>query len=231
MLIDVSGVRKHYGGLRPLRVNALQVGEADRLVLRGFDAQASEMFSLLLTGAAVPDEGRITVAGRDTRDIATDTEWLASLDVFGLVTSRAVLLDALSLEANLAMPFTLSLDPIPAGIRRTVAALADEVGLGRARLADPVQRLAAGDRVRAHLARALAVSPRVLLLEHVTAALVADEAARLGRDLAAIGQARGLAWLAMTEDDAFAGALGSASLALDAASGELRAPTRRWTEW
>ena len=48
----------------------------------------------LVTGAAVPDEGAVVVAGRDTRDIATDTEWLASLDRFGIVTDRAVLLDA-----------------------------------------------------------------------------------------------------------------------------------------
>ncbi|PKP96140.1 MAG: hypothetical protein CVT74_17925, partial [Alphaproteobacteria bacterium HGW-Alphaproteobacteria-13] len=118
--------------------------------------------------------------GRDTRDIATDTEWLTALDLFGMVTSRAVLLDTMTIEANLALPFTLSIDPVPEEIRRAVADLADEVGLGRERLSAAVQSLTPADRVRLHLARALAVTPQVLVLEHVTASLTpADATARL----------------------------------------------------
>lgn len=231
MLIEVTGVRKHYGALRPLRVNALQLRDGDRLALRGFDAQAAEMFSLLLTGAALPDEGHITVAGQDTRAIATDSDWLVSLDVFGMVTGRAVLLDTLTLEANLALPFTLSIDPVPEEIRRTVADLADEVGLGRERLSAAVHSLSASDRVRVHLARALAVSPKVLLLEHATAPLTPDEATRLGENLATIADDRGLAWIALSEDDAFMAALGGTTLKLDAATGDVKPHRPGWKIW
>lgn len=231
MLINIAGVRKHFGGLRPLRINALQLQPSERITMRGLDAQAAEMLSLLVTGAALPDEGTIAVAGRDTRDIATDTEWLVSLDLFGLVTNRAVLLDTLTLEANLALPFTLSIDPIPEEVRRAVAALADEVGLGRERLSASVQSLSAADRVRVHLARALAVSPQVLILEHVTAALEPDEAASLGRTLANIADDRSLAWIAISEDDAFVKALGSPVLALEPGSGDVKPFTQRYTSW
>lgn len=230
-LVTLAGVRKQYGGLRPLRVNALQVRRAERVTLRGLDAQAAEMFFLLLTGAALPDEGAVAIAGRDTRDIATDTEWLTSLDVFGMVTARAVLLDTLTLEANLALPFTLSIDPVPEEVRRAVADLADEVGLGRERLSASVQSLLPADRVRVHLARALATSPQVLLLEHITAPLPPAEGAALGRSLAAIADDRGLAWIAITEDDGFADALGGAVLKLDAASGDLAPAGRKWRLW
>jgi hypothetical protein len=49
------------------------------------------MFVHLVTGAALPDEGVVSIAGRDTRAISTDTEWLRSLDQFGIrhATSRA----------------------------------------------------------------------------------------------------------------------------------------------
>lgn len=231
MLIDVTGVRKHYGGLRPLRINTLQVQLAERVTLRGFDAQAAEMLSLMVTGAALPDEGTITVAGRDTRDIATDTEWLLSLDLFGLVTNRAVLLDTLTLEANLALPFTLSIDPIPEEVRRAVAALADEVGLGRERLSASVQSLSAADRVRVHLARALAVSPQVLILEHITAALEPGDSASLGQTLVNIADDRSLAWMAISEDDAFVKALGGTVLALEPGSGDVKPFTQRYTSW
>jgi ABC-type methionine transport system ATPase subunit len=231
MLIEITGVRKHYGGLRPLRINTLQVQPSERITLRGLDAQAAEMLSLLVTGAALPDEGTIVVAGRDTKDIATDTEWLVSLDLFGLVTNRAVLLDTLTLEANLALPFTLSIDPIPEEVRRAIAALADEVGLGRERLSASVQSLSAVDRVRVHLARALAVSPQVLVLEHVTAALEPAEAASLGQTLVNLADDRNLAWIAISEDDAFVKALGSTVLALEPGSGDVKPFTQEWTSW
>jgi ABC-type methionine transport system ATPase subunit len=231
MLIEITGVRKHYGGLRPLRINSLQVQLGERITLRGFDAQAAEMLSLMVTGAALPDEGTITVAGRDTRDIATDTEWLVSLDLFGLVTNRAVLLDTLTLEANLALPFTLSIDPIPEEVRRAVAALADEVGLGRERLSASVQSLSAVDRVRVHLARALAVSPQILILEHITAALDPADAASLGQTLVNIADDRSLAWMAISEDEAFVKALGGTVLALEPGSGDVKPFTQRYTSW
>lgn len=231
MLIKIRDVRKHYGGLRPLRVNSLELGAGERLTVRGLDAQAAEMLSLLITGAAVPDEGVVTVAGRNTTDIATDTEWLVSLDLFGLVSARAVLLDTLTLEANLALPFTLSIDPIPEEVRRAVGDLADEVGLGRERLAASVHSLSAADRVRVHLARALAVGPKVLILEHVTAPLAPDEATRLGQALTTIADDRGLSWIAISEDEAFVAALGGTVLALEPGTGNLQPPAQGWKAW
>lgn len=221
MRIELTHVRKSFGGLRPLRINAFALDAGARVTLRGLDAQAAEMFCLLVTGAALPDEGTVVVDGHDTRAIATDTEWLHSLDRFGLVSHRAVLLDTLTIEANLALPLTLSIDPMPEDVRRAVAILADEVGLGRERLSSSVQTLSPADRVRVHLARALAAEPQVLLLEHVTAPLPPEEAGALGRTLQAIGDDRGLAWIALAEDDTFVTALGGAAFRLDGASGDI----------
>ena len=51
--------------------------------------------------------------GRDTADITSGDDWLASLDRFGIVSPRAVLIEAATIEENLAMPFILQIDPIP----------------------------------------------------------------------------------------------------------------------
>ena len=101
-LIRIASVIKTYEALRPLRIAGFSVTREDRIVLSGFDEGAAAMFVFLVTGAALPDEGQIQVAGRDTRDIATDTEWLSSLDRFGIVTHRAVLLEGLSVALPLA---------------------------------------------------------------------------------------------------------------------------------
>lgn len=230
-LIEIAGLRKNFGGLRPLRVNALRVAAGERITLQGLDAESAEMLVLLVTGASVPDEGEVRIAGRDTRAIATDTDWLVSLDLFGMVTSRAVLLDSLPLEANLALPLTLSIDPVAPDVRAVVAALATEAGLDAGLLTQSVSALSEADRVRVHLARALALDPQVLLLEHPTARLAPDESAAFGRHLAAIGERRGLAWLAITEDASFAGALAGRRCRVAPGSGDVKDERRAWRLW
>jgi len=220
-LLEISGLTKQYQGLRPLRIATLQLSRGDRLALAGFDAGAAEAFVLLVTGAAVPDAGEILVAGRNTRDIATDTEWLLSLDRFGIVTARAVLIEALPVASNMALPITLSIDPVPEVVRRRVDALAQDVGLSAERLASPASTLTPEERVRVHLARALASDPAVLLLEHPTVGLAPPAAAALGATLKSVADARGLAWIALTEDEAFARASGGTRLRLRPATGEL----------
>jgi predicted ABC-type transport system involved in lysophospholipase L1 biosynthesis ATPase subunit len=221
-LIDIIGVSKNYQGLRPLRVARLCLARGDRCAIAGVDAGAAEAFVHLVTGAMLPDEGDVCIAGQSTRAIATDTDWLASLDRFGIVTARALLLDGLAILANLALPLTLSIDPVADDIVRRVQGLAAEAGLLPARLAAAAATLSPEERVRVHLARALALDPQVLILEHPTASLGADEATRLGETLGRLYEARGLGWIALTEDDRFARAAGGTRLRLHAATGELK---------
>lgn len=220
-LLEIVGLEKTLQGLPPLRIAQLAVAPGDRYVLGGFDAALAETFVHLVTGALLPDAGDIRVAGHNTRAIATDTEWLASLDRFGIVTERAVLLEAMSAAANLALPLTLAIDPIPADVLQRVHELAARAGLGAARLTAPASTLSAEERVRVHLGRALAVDPQVLLLEHPTARLDAAASAALGATIRQVSEARRLAWIALTDDEAFARAAGGTRLRLKASTGEL----------
>ena len=221
-VVDLSGVVKNYGVPQPLRIRSLVVHQGDRLALTGFDAGAAEAFVHLVTGAALPDEGDVRVAGRDTRAIATDTEWLTSLDRFGLVTERAVLIDKLPIAANLALPLTLAIEPMSAQTRREVEQLAAAAGFPLDRLDEPASTLNALDRVRVHLARAMAMKPAILILEHPTAKIeLADQSRSLGEALRAAADTRGFGWIALTADEAFARASGAKVLKLQPETGEL----------
>jgi predicted ABC-type transport system involved in lysophospholipase L1 biosynthesis ATPase subunit len=220
-LIEIADVEKSYAGLRPLRIRKLVVFAHDRIALSGFDAAAAEVFINLVTGAAVPDEGEVRVAGQSTRDIATDAEWLSSLDRFGIVTERAVLLESMSAAANLALPLTLAIDPMPPEVVDQVRAIAGEVGFAADRLSAATSSLSAEERVRMHLGRALALNPAVLLLEHPAARLESDGPRAIGSTLQQVAAARNLAWVALTEDDGFARAAGGRRLRLKPATGEL----------
>jgi len=106
-VLQISKVRKQYHGLRPLRIAELSIAAGERVALSGLDAGAAEVLVNLVTGASLPDEGEVIVTGRSTASIADGEDWLASLDRFGIVSPRAVLLDAATLLQNLAMPLSL----------------------------------------------------------------------------------------------------------------------------
>ena len=231
-LIELRGVVKSYLALRPLRVRELSVTASDRLVLRGFDATAAEMFIYLVSGAALPDEGDVIIAGRNTRDIATDTEWLGSLDRFGIVTHRAVMLETMSVAANLALPLTLTIDPMAPETRARVEDEARIADLPAVVLDQPVNALDAEGRLRLHFARAAAATPALVLLEHPTSQITDPAASsRLGETLKAMADARGFGWIALSEDEAFASASGATVLAVDGATGVLAPPKRGWRRW
>ncbi len=227
-LIAIDGLVKASAD-PPLRLNRLAVSAGERLVLAGLDAGAAEMFVHLITGAALPDEGTVHIDGSDTRAIATDAEWLTSLDQFGLVSDRAVLLDGLTIESNLALPLTLSIDPVAEGVRARIRELAAAVGLAVDRLGDRAATLSAEERARVHLARALAPGPRMLLLEHPTRGFSEAAAARaFGQTLARAADVLEVGWIAISNDTAFATASGGSRVRLDASSGAVRAERTSW---
>jgi ABC-type lipoprotein export system ATPase subunit len=221
--IELVDVTRSYAGPAPLRLRHLAIASSDRVVIAGLDRGAAEMFVLLVTGAALPEGGRVRIDGRDTRDITTDTAWLSSLDRFGIVTDRAVLIDRLPTEANLALPLTLSIDPPADAVRAKVARLADEVGIGPDRLSAPAATLSAEERLRVNLARALALDPAIVLLEHPTATLVTDHArVAFGQTLRRVAERRPFGWVGLSDDDAFARSSGGRRLELVADTGEVR---------
>jgi putative ABC transport system ATP-binding protein len=229
-VVHLSNVRKNYQALRPLRVRVLTIAPGERIAISGLDAGGAEVLVNLVTGASIPEEGEVAVLGRSTASIADGDEWLASLDRFGIVSPRAVLLDSATLLQNLAMPYTLDIDPVPADIASRATALAREAGLAADVLSQPIARLTAETRMRAHLVRAVALGPQLLILEHPTAGLPESDRRRFGQDVARLAEARSLATLIISQDEEFNAAAAHRTLVLNGATGELK-PRRRLFGW
>jgi putative ABC transport system ATP-binding protein len=223
-LINLRSVVKGYQALRPLRIRELSVQPGDVISLGGLDSQAAEIFVHLVTGAMLPDDGEVVLFGQNTRSITDGDAWLRSLDGVGIISGRGVLIEAFTILQNVAMPFSLDVDPINPGVLPQAMAVAREAGLDAATWDRPVGGTSAESQMRAHVARALAQDPRLLIAEHPTATLPRDRAGRFGADLARIANARGVALIALTADDAFASALGGKRLILDGATGQWKTP-------
>jgi ABC-type branched-subunit amino acid transport system ATPase component len=229
-LLRIRDIRKTFGGLRPLRMKLLDVHPGERVALSGLDATAAELFVNLVTGASLPDEGTIETFGRPTSDVTEGDEWLASLDRFGIVSPRGVLLEGATLRQNLTLPYTLDMENAPVEIAEKVSSLARECGIAEEDLARPAGEFPAHVRMRAHLARAVALGPQLLLVEHPTAGVAEHERARLGLDVAAVADRHGAAVLAMTLDLEFAEGAAHRLLALQPATGALE-PWKRKRGW
>jgi ABC-type lipoprotein export system ATPase subunit len=156
--------------------------------------------------------------------------WLVEMDRFGILSQRIVLLDAFTVEQNLALPFTLEVEQLSESVREKVYLLASEVGLGAALLPRPASGLDADTQLRLRLGKSLALGPRILLAEHPNATLPADAALRFAADLKRIAKTRELALVVMTADSSFARAVSNRTLTLAPASGQLLAPPK-WRNW
>ena len=82
--------------------------------------------------------------------------------------------------------------------------------------------------MRAHVARAVALGPKLLVLEHPTATLPEPSRAAFGADIVAVADARTLATLVITEDREWAGLVAKRVLVLNGATGELAPLRKRW---
>ena len=225
MIVSVRDLVKDYAALRPLRIQQLDVDAGQIVSLIGLDRAAAEVLVGLLTGALLPDSGEVRLFDKSTRSVEDSEAWLAMLDGVGIVTERAVLIDQFTVAQNIAMPFTLEVDPIAADVRPQVEALAREVGIDAGLLDTPVGRAGAEAQTRVRIARALAFSPRLLLAEHPSATLPRDAVERVARDLARIARARDLAILTITADTAFSCALGGDLCTHQPATGALVKPS------
>lgn len=220
--LEFDRVVKDYRGLRPLRVANLSVAIGERVALAGLDAPAAETFVNLATGSGLPDEGEVRVLGQATSAIVDGDDWLTSLDRFGIVSHRAVLLEGVTVAQNIALSFTLTIEPIPTAIHDRVEALVEAVGIGRGDMERHAAAVSAATRVRIHLARALALEPKVLVLEHPTLHVDPTEASSLGGSIARAAEGRDLAVLALTNDEDLAKGMGGRRLKLNASTGAVR---------
>lgn len=228
VVLEFTGISKDYRGLRPLRIADLTIAAGEHVAILGFDQFSAEVFVNLATGATLPDAGEVRVLGRPTSAITDSADWLATVDRFGIVSERAVLLDALTVIQNLAMPFTLEIEPPPAEIRARAEGLARDVGLPERSWDLPVAQLDAAGWLRVRFGRAIALDPAILLLEHASARLRRDEVELLGEHMRTVAVRRGIALIAATADERFAKAVAERVLTLEPATGRLKSGRRNW---
>jgi ribose transport system ATP-binding protein len=162
IVLDASNVAKNFGAVVALKDASLRVGKGEIVALMGANGAGKSTFVKIIAGVQRPDTGQVLVKGRELRITSP-----AQARSFGFVTvyQEPSLIPDLTVANNLRLANT-PVEPF----RHWVS----ELGITDLHLEDVIRQLPLASLRILDLARALASSPDLLMLDEMTAALPAD---------------------------------------------------------
>ncbi|GLR82520.1 ATP-binding cassette domain-containing protein (plasmid) [Azospirillum oryzae] len=176
-ILDLKGVSKSYGGTTVLHNIDLSIEEGEFVAIVGFSGSGKSTLINLIAGLAMPDAGEVLYRGKAVTGPGPER---------GLVFQSYSLMPWLSVKENVALAVD-AVHKAKGGAERGVLTrrAVETVGLGHATDRRP-KELSGGMRQRVGFARALAMSPEMLLLDEPLSALDALTRAKLQDEIEAI---------------------------------------------
>ena len=177
-VIELENVAYSYGGGELLSDISVKLSSGSFHFLTGPSGAGKTTLMKLCYGALLPTAGHVTLFGTDVRQLARDDIAMVRRRV-GVVHQDCQFLDHLSVAENIGLPLTAS-----GRHEETLSGDLDEllswVGLTHRAAALPPE-LSGGERQRAALARAVIMSPDVILADEPTGNVDWDMSQRLLR--------------------------------------------------
>ncbi len=169
-VLRVRGLGLRFGSQQVLRDISFSVYPGQTLAIIGESGCGKTVLLKSLVALVRPQQGEVWFHDRNM--LALDDRELTRMRLrFGFVFQNAALFDSLNVEQNIAFPLRRQGRKSEAEIRRIVRRRLHEVGLPESVLAKKPAQLSGGMRKRVGLARALAVSPEVVLYDEPTTGL------------------------------------------------------------
>jgi sulfate/thiosulfate transport system ATP-binding protein len=170
-MISVDAVNKRFGDYQALQDVTLEVPEGSLTALLGPSGSGKSTLLRVIAGLEAPDTGRVVIDGEDATPLPAQRRGI------GFVFQHYAAFKHMTVRENVAFGLRIRKRPKPQ-IDAKVDELLEIVGLKGHHSRYPSQ-LSGGQRQRMALARALAIEPRVLLLDEPFGALDAKVRADL----------------------------------------------------
>jgi thiamine transport system ATP-binding protein len=203
----VTGVTVRFEATTVLDDVSLSVADGETVALLGPSGSGKSTLLRVIAGLLTPDAGGVTIDDVDITGLATHRRGV------GMVFQDEQLFPHRDVGENVA--FGLRMAGVDATTRTArvdeMLALVGLSGFGRRRVTD----LSGGEAKRVALARALAPTPRVLLLDEPLTGLDADLHDRLALDLHSVLRSTGTTAVHVTHDRAEADVVADRVVTLD----------------
>ena len=167
--VKLDAVSKSFGSRQVLDRVTLEVPAGCGFIILGRSGTGKSVTLRHIIGLVRPDSGRVFVHGSDITELQ-GAELAAVRKQVGFLFQSAALFDSISVGENVAFPMRRHTNMPDAEIRERAHAKLEAVGLGSDYHKMPGD-LSGGMRKRAGLARAMALDPRVLLVDEPSAGL------------------------------------------------------------
>ena len=210
--LDIDGVRKRFGDNEVLKGVDLHVDEHQVVCLIGASGSGKSTLLRCINGLEGIDAGQIRIEDERVTGRGVDLDWLRQ--EVGIVFQSFNLFPHMSVLENVTLGPIKVLKLKKGYARERAMALLSRIGL-EAKADDYPDRLSGGQQQRVAIVRALAMGPRVLLLDEITSALdpeLVSEVLNIVRELAE----EGMTMLLATHEMGFAREVSSKVCFLDA---------------
>ena len=209
-VLEVQGVTKRFGGLVAVNQVSLEVNEGEIFSVIGPNGAGKTTFFNLLTGIYTPDEGRILFLGRDITGTTPDKaaklgigRTFQNIRLFGAMTVLENILVGRHIHTR--VPYLHALLRTPLARKEEKKALEEALSLleyvGLLHRKDELARnLPYGEQRKLEIARALALKPKLLLLDEPAAGMNPKETEALQEFILKIRSERGLTILLIEHD-------------------------------
>jgi putative spermidine/putrescine transport system ATP-binding protein len=190
--LELEDVTKYFGRVTAVDHVSFEVEQGEFLTLLGPSGCGKTTMLRMIAGFEIPNEGNILLDGDDI------TNRSASRRPMGMVFQSYALFPHMTAEQNIA--FGMSIKKLPQDqIKQRCAELLELVGLSDKGRSYP-HHLSGGQQQRIALARALAIEPKVLLLDEPLSALDAKVRVSLRNEIRRIQQQLKMTAIYVTHD-------------------------------
>ncbi len=169
-LIELINVSVRFGRQWVLRDVSLAVPRGQTLAVIGESGCGKTVLTKSIIGLVRPTSGTIRFDGVDLANLS-DRRLTETRTRFGFVFQQAALFDSMTVEQNVAFPLRQHTQKSDQEIHEAVLVGLTQVGLAKSVLSKKPAELSGGMRKRVGLARALVMSPEVVLYDEPTTGL------------------------------------------------------------